>query len=128
MRFIINNRFIQFNIESITKIIYNEDDGVLRIYTGFVESLAVKISIEDYKKILSYFKISLNVLDISELTEDENELKEMEIKNLNEKIKKLQFELENNLTLTGSVDTRTLINLDNRLKILEDQLINKDAQ
>jgi hypothetical protein len=128
MKFIMNNRFIQIDSDLITKIIYDENESAIKISYKLFEVIIIKASKEDYKKFLSYIEISLMATDVNALTEDENELKKLEIKKLNEKIKKLQFELENNLTLTGSLDIRTLINLDERLKIIENQFLNKELK
>lgn len=80
------------------------------------------ISENDFLKLIKVYKENYDLFFIEEIEECDLFKKDDEIADLKRKIKKLQDDFDGSLKITGSLDTRTLINIEERLKIIESQL------
>lgn len=110
-----------FDFDSICRFWYNKDEKSFEyMLTATSKIFSSYMEYQDFLKIVQLYKD--NYKDVFCLNEIDDVLmikKDEEIKELKSKIEKLQKDFENQMTLTGSVDTRTLINLEDRIKNLE---------
>lgn len=125
MKLIIKNTMIDF--DKVVRLTYELDifDRNYSIwYTIGNGSYSIQnISENDFLKFMKVYKENCDDLFfIEEIEECEISKKDNEIADLKRKIKKLQDDFDGSLKITGSLDTRTLINIEERLKIIESQL------
>jgi len=106
-----------YNLDLITSIWHNEKEGLNYIFSNqhYWNNAITK---KQYLKLLKYLEKN----GVVNIDKTEDKIIEAENDDLKNKIEKLQRDFNNILTLTGSIDTQTIINLEERLKLLEEKL------
>lgn len=114
-----------YNLDLITSVWHDETDINCKRGLNYIFSnehyWADNVTKKQYLKLLKYLEKN----GVVNIDKTDDKIIEVENDDLRNKIEKLQKDFKNILTLTGSIDTQTIINLEERLKLLESKL-NKD--